>query len=92
MRDKIEIKQHGSDEYLVTVIGEEATKHLVRAPADYCRQLGNWSAEALIKASVDFLLTREPNTTILKTFTLADIAGYFPDYEQVMTDLAAKEI
>jgi len=31
-----------------------------------------------------FLLEREPNTAILKTFDLPDIAHYFPEFEAEM--------
>ena len=33
-----------------------------------------------IKHSFEFLLDREPNTSILKEFNIATIGNYFPDY------------
>jgi hypothetical protein len=39
------------------------------------------TVEGLVEASFDFLLAREPRESILRTFDLAVISRYFPDYE-----------
>jgi hypothetical protein len=36
----------------------------------------------LVEASFAFLLEREPNESILRTFDLTVIGRYFPDYER----------
>jgi len=36
----------------------------------------------LLRASFEFLLAREPNTSILRRFDLPVIGHYFPEYEQ----------
>ena len=40
------------------------------------------AAEDLVKRSFDFLLEREPATSILRTFDLAVIRSYFPEYDR----------
>jgi len=40
--------------------------------------------EQLLERSFQFLLEREPNTSILSEFNLMLINTYFPEYEQVM--------
>src|SRR3989442_12793343 len=41
-------------------------------------------AETLVEKSFQFLLEREPNTSILRAFDLAVIQRYFPDYEKTI--------
>ena len=50
---------------------------------DYCQKLtgGRVRAETLVEKSFAFLLAREPNTSILRSFELPVIGRYFPDYE-----------
>ena len=40
------------------------------------------AVEDLVKRSFDFLLEREPATSILRTFDLSVIRHYFPEYDQ----------
>jgi hypothetical protein len=47
----------------------------------------NTAAETLIEKSFEFLLEREPNTSVLRSFELGVIAGYFPEYEQTIRGL-----
>jgi hypothetical protein len=42
---------------------------------------GHYDAEALVRASFDYLLAREPRESILRTFDLPVIERYFPGYE-----------
>ena len=39
----------------------------------------------LVRASIAFLLEREPRESILREFDLSAIARYFPEYEVVIT-------
>lgn len=41
---------------------------------------GKVSREQLVKNSFDFLLEREPRTSILPRFNLMQISDYFPEY------------
>ena len=58
------------------------TSHQVSVPAGYPASLGcgHVAREKLIGASFEFLLEREPATSILREFSLDVIGQYFPGY------------
>ena len=58
--------------------------HTVTLQADYAQKLtnGHISNAELLKKSFEFLLQREPNTSILRSFDLSVISRYFPEYER----------
>ncbi len=70
----------------VTVAAGTTTTHRVTvSDGDYQRLTGGTaSREALIEKSFQFLLERESNTSILRTFDLPLIGSYFPEYEKQM--------
>ncbi len=72
--------------YQVTVIDKATTTHQVSVQSDYALKLtaGNITTEQLVKNSFEFLLMRESNTSILRSFDLSVIARYFPEYESVI--------
>jgi hypothetical protein len=79
----ISVKQLGGEEWEVTVKGDSTTQHRVRLTAtDLERYGGGASAEELLQESFRFLLERESNTSILRSFDLPVIGSYFPEYEQ----------
>jgi len=61
--------------------GGTTTTHDVTVPPGLAARLG-WTAgaEDLVRASFEFLLEREPATSILRRFSLDVIGGYFPEY------------
>ncbi len=71
------------DSFQVTVEGKACTQHLVTVHQDYAARLthGKVSTETLVEKSFEFLLDREPNTSILRTFDLKVISQYFSEYE-----------
>ena len=73
----------------VTVEGHTRTTHEVTVSSTYYRELtaGNVPCETLIKKSFEFLLEREPNTSILSSFDLTVISQYFPEYERIIKKL-----
>jgi hypothetical protein len=75
--------------FQVTVTAHSTTSHHVTLQDAYAHQLtlSKISKEALIKASFEFLLEREPNTSILRHFDLSVIARYFPEYENTISIL-----
>jgi len=81
--EKIEVKKISDSQFEVTVNDRGTTTHLVTVSADYYNKLtgGKVSRETLIKKSFEFLLQREPNTSILRSFDLPVISRYFPEYE-----------
>ena len=66
-------------------VGDDAaaTDHEVAVSADTLASLapGATDPEALVRASFEFLLTREPRESILSRFDLMVIRRYFPDWE-----------
>ena len=68
----------------VTVRSNTVTKHNVTVTEEYYEKLtaGAVSPEALVEKSFEFLLAREPNTSILSEFNLRVISKYFPEYER----------
>jgi hypothetical protein len=72
--------------YQVTVVDKTTTLHEVTVQIDYALKLtaGKIENANLVKASFEFLLEREPNTSILRSFDLGVIARYFPEYENTI--------
>jgi len=70
----------------VTVRAAATTSHRVTVAKDYYQALtgGGATVEALLEASFAFLLERESNTSILRSFDLPVIGSYFPEYEKEM--------
>jgi hypothetical protein len=60
------------------------TLHTVHVNEAYWDRLVGASVpvERLVEKSFEFLLAREPKESILRSFDLAVIARYFPEYEQ----------
>jgi len=80
----IQVEKQADDRYRVTVSeADSRTSHLVTARPDYCQKLtgSRVSADALVRASFEFLLARESKESILREFDLPVIARYFPEYE-----------
>ena len=83
---EINIKEIDLSTYEVTVAGPFATTHKVKVAISYALSLtaSKISTMQLVKNSFEFLLAREPNTSILREFDLSIISAYFPDYELEM--------
>ena len=64
----------------VTVNDRETTTHRVRVSHAERERYGGGDVSDLVKRSFEFLLAREPNTSILRDFDLGTIERYFPDY------------
>jgi len=71
---------------MVTVKSTQTTTHEVSVTRAYYNKLtgGKVAIEALVKKSFEFLLERESNTDILRTFELPVIGSYFPEYEMTI--------
>jgi hypothetical protein len=82
----IRVENTGPGTYQVTVDGDSTTRHTVTLTPEYWQQLtgGRVSAETLIEKSFEFLLGRENNTSILRSFDLPVIQHYFPEYERAI--------
>jgi hypothetical protein len=78
------------DETTFEVVVEAATTttHKVTLTPNYCEKLCGKRVppEVLIEKSFEFLLERENNTSILRSFELPVIGQYFPEYETVIKE------
>lgn len=63
---------------------DSSTDHDVTLSASDFERLGSnhRSPEGFVRACFEFLLEREPKESILPTFDVSVIAGYFPDFER----------
>jgi hypothetical protein len=77
--------------FKVTVEGRRTTTHTVTVEPSYYEKLtgGRVPAEKLVEKSFEFLLERESNTSILRTFDLPVIGRYFPEYEGTIRKMLA---
>lgn len=84
----IEVQELSEDTFRVTVSDATTTHHEVEVPSEYWQELtgGSISREELVRRSFEFLLEREPNTSILSSFAISSINRYFPEYEREMRD------
>jgi hypothetical protein len=82
----ITIEKMNETTFKVTVSDQTVTTHLVTVAPEYWQKLtgGTVPAEKLIEKSFEFLLEREPNTSILRAFDLPLIQRYFPEYEKTI--------
>ncbi len=62
------------------------THHTVRVSAEDVSRWGRaGGVEELVRRSFEFLLAREPQESILRSFPLSVIPRYFPDFGEVIT-------
>ena len=75
----------GAGDYDVRVdAGGRRASFQVTVPPGLSQELGGADPETLVRASFEFLLEREPVTSILSTFSLDVIGRYFPEYHREM--------
>ena len=82
----ITVQKINETSFEVTVEGRSKTTHQVTVETGYYDKLtgGKVTPEVLVEKSFEFLLEREPNTSILRRFDLPVIGHYFPEYERTM--------
>ena len=76
------INNLSKDKFEILVNNKQKTIHQVYLSDEIHLDFTNnkISKEELIKFSFEFLLEREPNTSILSSFELNIISKYFPEY------------
>jgi hypothetical protein len=82
---EITVTQKAAGRFLVEVKGGgTTTTHNVQVPARLAERLGRPDAteQDLVEESFRYLLEREPNTSILRTFSLDQIGDYFPGWSE----------
>jgi hypothetical protein len=78
----ISVIAKSQDTFEVLVATQSTTTHSVKVTDAIHTKLtnGKISKETLVEKSFEFLLAREPNTSILSQFKIEVISQYFPDY------------
>lgn len=84
--EEVQIRALNKSTYEVTVQARTPTTHIVTVSNDDANRLtgGDATPLQLVEQSFQFLLQREPNTSILRRFDLPLIGHYFPEYERVI--------
>jgi hypothetical protein len=92
----IEVRRLSDDKSLrfevVVSEGPGETRHEVTIASADCERLtaGTDSPERCVEAAFRFLLDREPKESILPSFDVSVISGYFPDFERELPGYLAK--
>jgi len=68
----------------VTIRDRSTTTHRVKISRAEHERYGDGDVADLVRRSFDFLLEREPNTSILREFDLSAIERYFPEYPEAI--------
>ena len=86
------IKELSGSKFEITVNKKLITKHTVLLTDKYHDILTKKkiSKKKLLEYSFQFLLDREPNTSILSFFELNIISKYFPEYESEIKNFCTK--
>jgi len=87
----LDIAAADTNTYDVTITSDDGRRsaHRVRVPPSMLRDLGLAEAQepVLVRASLAYLLEREPPSAILPEFGLDEIARYFPNYPDEISTL-----
>ena len=80
----VSIKKLSDDVFEVTVAKTSTTTHTVTVTDESLTELTdkNVTKKQLLEFSFNFLLDREPNTSILTSFDINVISKYFPNYRE----------
>jgi hypothetical protein len=64
--------------------GHQISGHKVRLPDQFLDDLllTDVDQEVIVRETFDFLLEREPHTSILPEFSLEDVSRYFPEFPE----------
>jgi hypothetical protein len=79
---KINVEAISETSFSVSVENAHPSVHQVSFRPEYAQQISQGLVDnmALVRASFAFLLDRESNTSILRSFDLSVIERYFPEY------------
>ena len=89
---QITVESSGGAVYRVVVTqGNSVTRHEVTVTAeDIARYAAGSTPERLLEASFEFLLEREPASSILSRFALPVIERYFAEYPRVIRQMVER--
>lgn len=80
----IKREEGGSTATVHVNAGGERTDHIVRVADEDLERYGATDPVDLVRRSFEFLLEREPASSILREFRISDIEKYFPEYPTVI--------
>ena len=77
------IESIDNDTFSVSISSEKDTQHTVTFSDKQheLHNLGHIQKDVVIKYAFEFLLMREPNTSILTSFSIDLISNYFPEFK-----------
>ena len=83
-RTPFSIEKQTDDVFVVTIADSVTTTHTVTVTDQSLTDLtdNNVTKTHLLEFSFNFLLAREPNTSILSSFDINVISRYFSDYRE----------
>jgi len=81
----VEVKQIDHDNFEVTVSADAVTHRKVKITneAYYRYSLGDVTKAQLVNKAFLFLLRKEPNTSLLTSFSIEEIENYFPEFKNI---------
>ena len=81
----VEVEAIGDGDFLVKVSAATSTEHRVTLTDAYWEQIWNsrLTKKEIVSRSFAFLLEREPNSSIMRTFDLPVIQRYFSEYKGI---------
>jgi hypothetical protein len=77
-------EEGGSSAAVHVNVGSEKTDHIVHVADEDLERYGATDPGDLVRRSFEFLLEREPASSILREFRITDIEKYFPEYATVI--------
>jgi len=80
----VERDEEGALATVKVAVGSETTEHRVRVTDEDLERYGSSDARDLVRRSFEFLLEREPASSILPEFGISEIERYFPEYPSVI--------
>ena len=85
---EIIVRPSGQGRFAVRVDEDgSSTEHEVSVSAEDLERLGaGRTPDAFVRDCFAFLLAREPKESILHSFDVSEIRGYFPEFESAITD------
>ena len=92
-RTNLTVTEQAAGIFVVQVsAGGKATTHRVEVPTGLAEQIGGpgTTDDRLVEESFHFLLERESNTSILRSFTIDVIGSYFPEWRSEMAKQLAR--
>ena len=80
----VEVTPDASGWRCAVEVGKGQSRHTVRVRAEDLQRWGRpgETPERLAARAFDFLLDREPASSILRSFDLTDVERYFPEFDR----------